>query len=588
MGRATGSAPATAGETTRQGFWVVARGKERMDRLNAHGGESSSHASGEPRVLVIGLDGATFRLLDDWMDRGIMPNLQRVVKEGTRAILRSVMPPVTAPAWTSFATGVRPGRHGVFDFWKREAGTDRPRIVGVRDMLVPPIWDLLINAGVRVGLVNVPVSYPPPEQASFAISDMMAPSTAPGFTQPPTLLDELRPVLGEYIVDGPPLQSCRRAAVEAFLEGLEHHTRQQARYTEHLMTTRDWDFCMVVFQATDWIQHRMWDALSGEYVIYPQTPEIVGLRDRAEKFVSVLDEEIGRLVSACPPETDIFFVSDHGAGPLRRRVRINQWLARKGLLKYSRRKMLRRLVAGLDVLGLRRHVRSFLGRGKGKVAPSVSRWIEWQGTRAYAATRSDMGVHVNLQGRELGGIVSSEEYEDVRDAVVAAMGELRHPETGEPMVTAAFRREELFEGPGVANAPDLLFLLDDGACNPDLSPDGPLFEDTTWASWTGTHRVDGILIARGPRIQRAQRMGEVDIIDIAPVLLHLFGVHLPGHMEGRSPEGLLTAEAREAVPWREPTWGDDDGRGAGEPPERAYTEEETRQVEERLQDLGYL
>ncbi|UCC68084.1 MAG: alkaline phosphatase family protein, partial [Armatimonadota bacterium] len=473
---------------------------------------------------------------------------------------------------------------------KREPGTLRPRIVSVRDMLVPPIWNLLADAGIPTGLINVPVSYPPPERASFAISDFITPSTAPRFTHPPTLFDELRPLLGEYVIDPPPLESPGGTEAHHMLEGVEHLTLQQARYAEHLMKTREWGFCMVVFQATDWLQHRMWDALSGEYQIYPETPEILALRERAEKLLSALDAWIGRLLAASPPHTDVFIVSDHGFGPLRQRVKINQWLARHGLLALSRHRRLRGLLGRLDFLRLRHRINRILPRprGGGKSAPPIWRRIDWRRTRAYAATRSDMGVHVNLRGREPQGIVSPDEYEEVRDAVLSAMKELRHPETGEPILTSAFRREDLFEGPGLEKAPDLIFILDGGACNHELRLDGPLFESTTSGTWTGTHRLDGVLIAHGPRIQRAQRLDQVDIIDVAPAVLQLFGLPVPDHTEGRIPDGLLTPEAASAAAWRQPHPPDDDDRGAGVPPESEYTEDETRGVEERLRDLGYL
>ncbi len=539
------------------------------------------------RVLVIGLDGATFRLLDDWMNRGVTPHLRQLAGEGTRAVLRSVVPPVTAPAWTSFATGARPGRHGVLDFWKREPGTLRPRLVGARDMLVPPVWDYLIDAGQRVGLINVPVSYPAPAEASFAISDLMTPSSAPRFTQPPNLFEALRPQLGDYVIEPPALESSSRGAARRMLDGVEHLTRQQARYAEHLMKTRDWDFCMVVFMATDWLQHRLWDVLSGEHITHPDTPGTRALRKRTEEVLSALDACVGELVSAAPVDTDVFLVSDHGFGALRLLFKVNLWLARAGLLAYSRPRPLRRLLGRLDVLRLRRRLRQMLRRGKGKPAPSVWRWIDWEHTVAYSVTRSDMGIRVNLRGWEpLGVVPPGAEYEQVRERVLAGLRELRHPETGETIVTEAFKREDLFQGPGLDDAPDLIYAVDDGACAPDLRRDGPIFERTSSRTWTGTHRLDGILVARGPRIQRARRLEQVEIIDIAPTLLHLFGLPAPDHMEGRIPDGLLTPEARAAAPWRELS-----GRcetAARQSDDQGYTEEQTRQVEERLRDLGYL
>ena len=185
----------------------------------------------------------------------------------------------------------------------------------------------------------------------------------------------------------------------------------------------------------------------------------------------------------------------------------------------------------------------------------------------------------------------SEEYEEVRDRVLRGLAELKHPETGKPMVTMAARREELFDGPHLEEAPDVIFIMDDGACTMDLRLEGPLFERASWRTGTGMHRFDGVLIASGPRIRRGQHFGKVEIIDVAPAVLQLFGLAAPEIMEGRVPERLLTEEAAGvetgvALPPQQ----DGSEKQAEEEGDvgSSYTDEEARQVEERLRRLGYL
>jgi predicted AlkP superfamily phosphohydrolase/phosphomutase len=555
---------------------------------------SEAEAATQARVLVIGLDGATFALLDGWMERGLMPNLRRLTGEGSRAVLRSVMPPVTAPAWTSFATGVRPGKHGVFDFAKRQPDRPARRIVSSRDVQVPTMWDLLDDADLATALINVPVTYPLSDRTSFGISDMLTPSTDVQFTNPPSLYEELRPQLGEYIIDAPPNHLKGRQAIAPFLDALEKCTRQRTRYTVHLLKTREWDFSMVVFVGTDRLQHVLWDVLSGQFKLYPRTAELERYKERAESFMSLLDECIGDIVGARPAETDVFFVSDHGFGPLLRKFRVNKWLAQEGLLTPSRRRgRVGRLVASADVLRLRHRVARLLARGKISGATPFWRWINWSRTRAYAASTTEMGIYVNLRGREPNGIVApGEEYEKVRDSILAGLRRLRHPESGRPLLTMACRREEIFDGSHLEDAPDIVYVLEDGACTADLRLEGPLFERATWRTGTGMHRFDGILIACGPNIQRGKRLPEAEIIDVAPTILKLFHVPVPGHMDGRVLHPLLT-QATGCVPVRD---GEDDERpppdrerpGPDRREESPYSEEETRQVEERLRGLGYL
>jgi predicted AlkP superfamily phosphohydrolase/phosphomutase len=550
------------------------------------------------RVLLVGLDGATFDLLDRWVGRGLVPNLARLIQEGTRATFRSVKPPVTAPAWTSFVTGVTPGKHGVFDFRKRVPGQLDRELVSSRDIRVPTMWDLLADAGLEVGLVNVPVTYPPSSRTAFAIADMMTPSTTSTFTHPPTLYQELRPQLGEYIIDAPSNHLTGRRAVAPFLEALEHCTEQRARYIVHLLEHRCWQVAMAVFVGTDRLQHVLWDLLSGELESRPATPELAGYRRAADGYLSRLDRAIGDMLAACPPDTDVFIVSDHGFGPLRRRFKANLWLAKLGLLVPSRRRgLLGRAVARADVLRLRHRVgrwRVARRAGSGDSGTRLDkwrvpfwRWINWPKTRAYTCSISEMGIYVNLEGRELYGCVApGAEYEAVRNQVIAFLRELRHPETGAPLVTYVAKREEAFPGDQTEQAPDIVFALDDGACTIDVRLEGTLFEKADWRTGTGTHRFEGVFIARGPRIRAGLSVPEVDIVDVAPTVLHLCGVPIPDHMDGRVLTEVLTPEARAFVPRpsgtrRPPAMPDTE---TGSP----YSEEETRQVEERLRGLGYL
>jgi predicted AlkP superfamily phosphohydrolase/phosphomutase len=289
----------------------------------------------------------------------------------------------------------------------------------------------------------------------------------------------------------------------------------------------------------------------------------------------------------------VFVVSDHGFGPLHYKFRANKWLAQQRLLTPSRRRgVLGRMIASADVLRLRHRVARLLMRGKTPGTIPFWRWMNWSRTRAYAASVTEMGIYVNLRGRESDGIVSpGAEYEEVREAILHGLRELKYPGTGRPVVTMAARREEVFDGSHMENAPDIVYVLDDGACTVDLRLEGPLFERASWRTGTGMHRFDGVFIAHGPRIRPRQHLPVAEIIDVAPAILQLFGIPIPAEVEGRVPEGLLAEQADRA--------GTRVARirrraGKGKPAAKddvakpAYSEEEARQVEQRLRDLGYL
>jgi predicted AlkP superfamily phosphohydrolase/phosphomutase len=332
----------------------------------------------------------------------------------------------------------------------------------------------------------------------------------------------------------------------------------------------------------DWIQHRLWDLLSGEG---EGGEERDRLRREAEELVALTDRMIGELRAACPPETDIVIVSDHGFGPLRRRFKVNQWLASQGLLRPSRRHRVGRWLRRLGVMKLRDCVLRRPRRPGGMHQARVWQWVDWSGTKAYACSQSDLGIHVNLAGREPDGIVApGAEYEEVRGRVLEGLAALRDPETGKPLVTMARRREELFSGPQVEGAPDVVYMMEEGECLGSLRLDGPLLEKSNWLTWTGVHRLTGVFAGCGPSFQAGRQLEGMRIIDVAPTILRILGLAAPAQMEGRIPEGLLTQEVEECqVREPQPRAPGDAGEGPG-----GYSDEDARQVEERLRGLGYL
>ncbi len=136
-------------------------------------------------IAIVGLDGATWDLAGPFMEAGEMPTLRRLVTRGVSGVLRSTTPPVTFPAWSSFMTGVNPGKHGIFDFTRRLPGTYEIAFVTSRDRRVPTIWQLLSEAGRRVAVLGVPTTYPPEAVNGIVVGGFDSPvATATGPATP--------------------------------------------------------------------------------------------------------------------------------------------------------------------------------------------------------------------------------------------------------------------------------------------------------------------------------------------------------------------------------------------------------------------
>ena len=128
------------------------------------------------KVICIGLDGATFDLIRPWLSKGKLPNIGRIIKDGVWGELESVIPPVSAPAWTSFMTGKNPGKHGIFGFKKEKQGTYEELFVNRKLIKSETLWKCLSDVGKKVIVINVPLTYPPEEINGYLMSGMDTPS----------------------------------------------------------------------------------------------------------------------------------------------------------------------------------------------------------------------------------------------------------------------------------------------------------------------------------------------------------------------------------------------------------------------------
>ena len=123
------------------------------------------------RVLVIGLDGASLRLIKSWASEGKLPTFKKMLEKGVSGGLRSVIPPYTPPAWTSFMTGKNPGKHGIFGFMDFPPGTYRLSFPNFNNLKSPPFWSEVDGTSV---IINVPSTFPVKEMNGVHISGFVS------------------------------------------------------------------------------------------------------------------------------------------------------------------------------------------------------------------------------------------------------------------------------------------------------------------------------------------------------------------------------------------------------------------------------
>lgn len=548
-------------------------------------------------LLVLGLDGATLRLAEGWMDEGVLPHLAELRRRGRWGVLRSTVPPATLPSWTTFMTGVNPGRHGIFDFTRREPGSYRVRFVNSTFRKAPSVWRLLSDENKRVAVLGMPGTYPPEAINGCMVSGFDAPVTTRAtrsFIYPRSLADEVMKLGGFTFADfqefhvGP---GWYRSALSKLLQGVE----RKRDLALALLEREAWDcFCMV-FGETDTVSHHFW------HFHDPRSPRhdaraAVQFGDSIQLVYRAVDAAIGDLMARAGRDCDVLIASDHGFGGAGdRAVYLNRFLANRGWLEFEGRRGGRAAGLAKD-LALRlvppawqgRAFRTFNGRlADGMESRARFGGIDWSRTRAFSEELNYFpSISINRRDREPHGQVGDDEYEATCKEIAAQLLAWREPETGEPVVQRVWHRSEVYDGPWVEHAPDL--LLEMAECNGfsycTMPSRGQPGADTRRLaahelvggkrfSMSGSHRPDGMFILAAKGAEAAK--GDADIADMAPTMLAACGLPVPESMEGRSllpPPGTMRLP-----PLPEPTV-----------EEEFYSAGDEQVLEERLRALGYL
>jgi predicted AlkP superfamily phosphohydrolase/phosphomutase len=558
------------------------------------------------RVMVIGLDGVPYDLIDEWARAGHLPNLARLMKRGVSGPLASTMPPTSGPAWTSLATGKNPGKTGIYDFLYRREGSYVFPPVNTTMRSGKTLWALLGEHGRRVGVVNLPISYPVEKVNGELVSGWMTPYFAKDFTWPPELAGELDKQVGDYRIY--PAETFAESRRESFFDACDKLLDMLTEANLYVMQRSDHDFFMPVYFDTDRILHQLWHYLDPEHPWNASAgAAAIGAAKPLDRSAEViryfkkLDSAIGRLVEAFGDDARVAVISDHGMGRASRFVVLNNLLLKLGYIALSddtatRMKAfafrkgftLRNVHRLLDRLGLAKHaeyknVYSFDAVLKKFFLSFVN--VDWRRTRAYSYGRHYGSVFLNLKGREPQGAVAVDDYERVRDELIEAVSDYIDPELQRPIVGECVRREEVYEGGRFEEAPDVVLLPKDPSdIFYGLSDFGSsrIWDETY--RYSGMHRPEGLLIAAGPGVRQGEHFDSASLTDIAPTILYWMGLPVPTDMDGRALVDMMT-EGHAAS--------HDVGYGGaaesgGNIDRREYDAEEEAEIMDRLRDLGYM
>jgi predicted AlkP superfamily phosphohydrolase/phosphomutase len=467
--------------------------------------------SPKPRVAIIGLDCAAPELVfEQWADE--LPNLARLRRTGVYGTLESIIPAITVPAWACMTSGKDPGTLGIYGFRNRKSYADSQLAVANNDSVREPrLWDLLGQAQKRSIVIGVPPSYPPYPIQGDLIGCFLTPDTQQTYTYPRELSTEIQQWVGDYLVDAKGFRTEDKAWL---LTTIQQMTQQRFEVARQLLGNREWDFFMMVEIGVDRMHHGFWKDMDSSHRHHdPQSPYKNAIRE----YYHHIDAEIGTLLPYFDEHTHIFVVSDHGARKLEGGICLNEWLIEQGYLV------------------LKSPPDTTHGPRKFEALD-----VDWNKTRAWGEGGYYGRVFINLQDREHTGIVSPQDYDVVRQEIMAGLLTIGD-EQGQPLETRCFTPEQLYKmARGVP--PDILVYFGDLAWRA-IGTVGwqrlHIFENDTGPD-DANHAQMGMLLYNDPqRDLGGQRLDHMHLLQIAPTVLRLMGLPVPADMQ-RSPIPIIT------------------------------------------------
>lgn len=459
-----------------------------------------------PKVVVIGLDCVPPELLfGPWLEE--LPTFKAVIDAGVHGPLRSILPPITVPAWSAMMSGYNAAQLGVYGFRHRTVGTYTDRWFAYGHKLKRRrIFDTLSDAGRSVGLVGVPQTHPPRKINGFSVSGFLAGSTKERYTYPATLATEIEAAVGRYILDVDDFRSHdHRRIVD------DVHTMTERRFAlfRHFLKTRPLDLMMMVEMGPDRIHHALWHLMDPEHRLHePGHP----MQGAIQGYYRALDDELRRTLECVPDDAHLFIVSDHGAKAMNGGIAINEFLRRKGWLTLK------------DPPPV------------GEVRPFREEGVDWANTKAWGWGGYYGRVFLNVQGREPEGTVPAGGYEEFRQEVAAALrDEVRGPD-GEALDNRVFRPEDIAEDPA-GDPPDLMVYFDDLRWRSigSVGYEGIHTVENDTGADGANHAELGIFVYRGPLVGGGGEgaLPELSLLDVGPTILRLFGLPAPEGAIGR-------------------------------------------------------
>jgi len=485
---------------------------------------------GKNKLIVVGLDGATWDVIKPWADKGVLPTFKKLMDNGSWGALESTIPPVTGPAWVSFATGRNPGKHGFFDFVKMERNELKMHTSG--DLKIDTFYDTLSKNGFKNIIISMPFSFPPKKGFNgIMTSDFLYPK------------NEIFPKgKSDYKYKRIPDLSKRG---EELLEDMIRTAEEEVAVAKRLYTDEEWDSYFFYYKETDEVSHNFWKEIerNGKLVY------------KVEQIFKIADEFLGWVVEQMDEKSILLIMSDHGFGGYPYQINLNTLLKKEGLVKtiYKENNL-------NNSEGFAKHMEIFRQeKRKGVRLPKLFHaigtfpiikplaekifhlvWgdnahhifnaekVDFMRSKAFIPTSESLAVYVNGSDSEKTKIVSY---------LVNLLKKLNYK--GIKVFREVYLRSEVYNGPFLADAPDILLVLNKFFISPSFL-DRKIFTNFNPGGW---HKMNGIFLAYGSQVKKGFKVENAKIYDLAPTILHIFDLPIVTDIDGRVLNEIYQADS---------------------------------------------
>ncbi len=459
-----------------------------------------------PKVLVIGLDCAEPSLVfERW--RSELPTFCHLMERGAYGPLTSAIPCITVPAWSSMLSSKDPGVLGIYGFRNRtDYSYEKMSIATGAAVKEKRVWEYLGEAGKQSIVVGVPQTYPIKPMNGYLISSFLTPSVQKQYTHPHELRYEIDRILEgrEYDVD---VRNFRTEDKDHLLKQIYDMTEKRFKVLNYLLREKPWDFFMFVEMGVDRIHHGFWKYHDPEHHQYvPGNKYEYAIKE----YYQYVDREIAGLLQAVDDNTVILVVSDHGAKRMDGGFCLNEWLHREGYLVFKDEIPANSLVKFEQLA------------------------VDWERTTAWGEGGYYGRLFLNVQEREPQGLIPQANYEKVRTEIIEKLESMTDHQ-GQPLHTICYKPEEIYRE--VRNVPSDLIIYFGNLHWRSVGSLGHksiyTFENDTGPD-DANHAQEGMIIYYDPKQRlNGKHLSSLQLMDIAPTILHLMEQPVPGDMQGK-------------------------------------------------------